>query len=100
MDTMAASFLEVVVALSSKRREEIIEEETLRYQTRQNLLSQHGAEKKVRWPWILAGAVLVWLAYQWIFCTGVFCKEMGPGCRHHGSMQGEKGWQHPPIPKN
>ena len=96
---MAASLLEVAVALTPKRREEIIEEETLRYQTRQNLHSQHCAQKKVRWPWILAGAVLVWLAYQWIFCTGVFCMDKGPGCRMHHGMQMEKGWQHPPIDK-
>jgi hypothetical protein len=61
------------VALSPKDRERIIEEETLRYETRQNLCKKHCAERPVRWPWVLLGIALVYLLWAHIFCAGGSC---------------------------
>jgi hypothetical protein len=73
---------EVAVALSPKERERIIEEETLRYETRQNLCKKSCAGRPVRWPWILLGIALVAMLWSHIFCRGGSCafgSHMGPG---------------------
>jgi hypothetical protein len=65
--------LEVAVALSPKERERIIEEETLRFETRRNLHKKACAERPVRWPWILLGLALVFGLWCHIFCGGSSC---------------------------
>lgn len=69
------------MALSPKEREKIIEEETLRYETRQNLHKQYCAGRPVRWPWIVLGALLVYALWAHIFCGGQGCdyRHMGGG---------------------
>jgi hypothetical protein len=61
------------VALSPKERERIIEEETLRYETRRNLHKKACAERPVRWPWVVLGLLLVYLLWSHIFCRGESC---------------------------
>jgi hypothetical protein len=65
--------LEVAVALSPKERERIIEEETLRYETRQNLCRKQCAGRPVRWPWVILGFILVYALWAHIFCRGASC---------------------------
>jgi hypothetical protein len=69
------------VALSQKDREKIIEEETLRYETRANLHKKACAERPVRWPWILGGALLVYALWAYIFCGPGACSFHGDSCR-------------------
>ncbi len=66
--------------LTEKERQRIIDEETLRHETRQALAKRTQASRQVIWPWILAGAALVWLAWGWAFCPPSSCM--------HGSAQG------------
>ena len=61
------------MALSPKEREKIIEEETLRFETRMNLHKKACAERPVRWPWVLLGIAAVLLLYSRIFCGGQSC---------------------------
>ncbi|HTA16784.1 MAG TPA: hypothetical protein VK786_03475 [bacterium] len=49
------------MALSPKERESIVEEETLRFETRQNLHSarcSRGHGRRFGWPWLLAFFIL------------------------------------------
>ena len=82
------------MALSPKDRERIIEEETLRYETRQNLCKKYCAERRVRWPWVVLGAVLVYALWAHIFCGGERCDY-----RHMG-MAGHKCAGMPWAPEN
>ena len=61
------------MALSPKERENIIEEETLRFETRRNLHKKACAARPVRWPWIVLGALLVYGLWSHIFCKGESC---------------------------
>lgn len=81
------------MALSKKEREKIIEEETLRYETRHALHLKACAEKKPVWPWVLGGAAAVWLLYSWIFCGTFFCSSWGEDCKH-GHLGAKKGCMH------
>jgi hypothetical protein len=76
---------EVIVALSPKERERIIEEETLRYETRQNLCKKHCSGRPVRWPWVILGIVLVYALWAHIFCPNGSCAYPG-----HFPMDGHK----------
>jgi hypothetical protein len=80
------------VALSPKERERIIEEETLRYETRRNLHKKACAERPVRWPWVLLGALLVYGLWAYIFCGGSNCHVMRDGakCPAHGTWAPEE----------
>jgi hypothetical protein len=71
------------VALTPKERERIIEEETLRYETRRNLMHQYCSSRPRRWPWVLLGLALVWLLYSHIFCGGMGCGYGSSGCAGH-----------------
>ncbi len=69
------------MALSPKDRERIIEEETLRYETRQNLCKKACNDRPLRWPWVVLGALLVYGLWCYVFCAP------GSGsCGHHGKM--------------
>jgi hypothetical protein len=72
------------MALSPKERERIIEEETLRYETRRNLHHQYCSSRPRRWPWILIGILAVCFLYNHIFCRGGYCgwghERMGYHC--------------------
>ena len=72
------------MALSPKERENIIEEETLRYETRRNLCKKACAERPVRWPWVVLGAILVYALWAHIFCGSNGCSygRMGMGSGH------------------
>ena len=71
------------MALSPKDRERIIEEETLRYETRQNLCKKSCAARPVRWPWVVLGALLVYALWAHIFCGGASCSYGGGMAAHH-----------------
>lgn len=96
------------MALSAKEREKIVEEETLRYQTRQSLHHEACAKhpRRGRWLWILAAAILAYAAWSYAFCGGARCPFMGahgavPMC-HHGGMgmdMGQDVQPGQPIPK-
>jgi hypothetical protein len=83
------------VALTPKERERIIEEETLRYETRRNLMHQHCSSRPRRWPWVLLGLALVWLLYTHIFCGGMgygsSCHSWGPKAHCPYEAQEEAG---------
>ena len=83
------------MALSPKEREKIIEEERLRYETRQALHAEACAKhpRRGRWLWWLALALLAFAAYSWFSCGGAFCGRrmgmgagMGPMGAWHGQM--------------
>jgi hypothetical protein len=84
---MKYSPLEVIVALSAKERERIIEEETLRFETRRNLHKKSCAERPVRWPWIILGILLVYGLWSHIFHRSESC-SMGMMNFHHCPFQG------------
>ena len=65
------------MALSPKERENIIEEESLRFETRRNLQKKSCAERPVRWPWVILGLLLVYGLWSHIFCRSY---GMGHGC--------------------
>lgn len=75
------------MALSPKEREKIIEEETLRYETRTNLHKKACAERPVRWPWVVLGALLVYALWAYIFCGKGACNMHGAECRGHHGMK-------------
>jgi hypothetical protein len=75
------------VALTPKERENIIEEETLRYETRKNLCCPHGSRKPWRWLWRLLGILLVVILFGRIFCGSRAC-DMN---RHHCAYGQEEG---------
>jgi hypothetical protein len=71
------------MALTPKDREKIVEEETLRYETRQALHRAACAQHRPnRWLWWLAVAALGYVVYCWAFCGGM-------SCLHHGGMMGK-----------
>ena len=74
------------MALTPKERARIIEEETLRFETRQALhhaaCSQHRPR---RWLWRIAIVVLVLAAWMHFFCGGF------GSCRHGEGMMGAPG---------
>jgi hypothetical protein len=98
------------VALSPKERERIIEEEQLRFETRQALHREHCAKHRPsRRLWWLAVLALAYFAFRFLFCGGASC-PMGYGhggwmhgqekCWHHGEWAepGEKGEPGQPLP--
>ena len=70
------------MALTPKERENIVEEETLRYETRKNLCCGHGSRKPWRWLWRLLGILLVIMLFGRIFCGNKSCDWN----RHHCAM--------------
>lgn len=73
------------MALTPKERENIIEEETLRQETRKNLHGQHCCcGKRRRCLWIVAGILLVFFLFGRIFCGHGAC-----GWGHGYGMMGE-----------
>jgi hypothetical protein len=76
------------VSLSPKERERIIEEETLRYETRRNLHKKACAERPVRWPWVVLGALLVYALWAHIFCGSGSCGHSLASC--HNMKEGAK----------
>lgn len=96
------------MALSAKEREKIVEEETLRYETRRDLHKGRSCTKgscrrgRCSWLWILAAAILAYAAWSYAFCGrgGRHCPFMGsegatPMC-HHGGMGMDMGQDAPP----
>jgi hypothetical protein len=89
------------MALSPKEREKIIEEERLRYETRQALHAEACAKhpRRGRWLWWLAAGLLAYAAWCWIACGGGSCLRGGAeghaGCKHGqakaGCMHGQGG---------
>jgi hypothetical protein len=74
------------MALSAKERERIIEEEQLRYETRQTLHREHCAKNRPsRWLWRIAIIAVAYFVLSYAFCGGARC-PMGYG--YHG------GWMH------
>jgi hypothetical protein len=83
------------MALTPKEREKIVEEETLRFETRNNLHMQACAKhpRRGRWLWVLGAVLLGWALYCHFMCGGASCFKGGPGCKvgHHGMMmEGKK----------
>ena len=80
------------MALTAKERERIIEEETLRFETRQNLLreqcGQHRGRRR-RWWW-LAALVLAVALYCHFECREEGCSWGHARCAHAGMMEGKK----------
>lgn len=81
------------MALSPKEREKIIEEEKLRYETRQALHAEACAKhpRRGRWLWWLAAGILAYAAYCHYACGRGGCWHrghgmMGASCKHHGMM--------------
>ena len=65
------------MALSPKERENIAEEETLRYETRRNLHRQYCARRRPIWPWILLAVVAAWLCLRHRYCRPYHCTYSG-----------------------
>ena len=86
------------MALTPKDREKIIEEETLRFETRQNLHAQACAThpRCGRWLWVLAVVALGWALWCHFMCGGASCMVghrmpgmmEGKRCQMHGEMMG------------
>jgi hypothetical protein len=76
------------MALSPKEREKIVEEERLRYETRQALHAEACAKhpRRGRWLWWLAAAFLAYAAYSYIACGRGWCSSWAKGCKagYHG----------------
>ena len=73
------------MALTPKEREKIIEEETLRYETRKNLCGNHGS--KWRWLWRLVGILFLISLLGRVFCGHGACGYRGMnGYGHHCTM--------------
>ena len=71
------------MALTPKERERIIEEEQLRYETRQTLHREACAKHRPnRWLWRIAIVVLAIAAWCHFSCGD------GPSCRHGFGMMG------------
>ena len=85
------------MALSAKERERIIEEEQLRYETRQTLHREACAKHRPnRWLWWLAVAAVAYVVYCFAFCGGARCPMgyhgswmHGAKCSHQGDWKGE-----------
>lgn len=74
------------MALTAKERENIIEEETLRFETRQNLhRAACGQHRRHRWFWWV-GAVVIAVALWCHFSCGE-----GGSCHHGFGMGGPAG---------
>lgn len=75
------------MALSPKEREKIIEEERLRYETRQALHAEACAKhpRRGRWFWWLGALILAYAAYSHLACGRGWCSHWGAGCKagHH-----------------
>lgn len=80
------------MALSPKEREKIIEEEKLRYETRQALHAEACAKhpRRGRWLWWLAAGILAYAAYSYFACGRGWCRHWGAGCKAgvHGAWGG------------
>lgn len=93
------------MALSPKERERIIEEEQLRYETRQALHREHCAKNRPsRWLWWVAAIVLAALAYCHFACGSGSCAWGGHGmkgkhCAYHGQMADDGVEPGQPLPK-
>lgn len=85
------------MALSPKEREKIIEEETLRFKTRQDLHAAACAShpRRGRWLFWLAAAIVAYAVWCWVACGGGAWGMHGWGghCKHAGMGQG-RGCQH------
>jgi hypothetical protein len=83
------------MALSPKERERIIEEERLRFETRQALQAEACAKhpRRGRWLWLAALVLLGYAVWTWMACGGRACGHAGLACRygHFGSMKGQPG---------
>jgi hypothetical protein len=73
------------MALTPKEREKIIEEETLRFETRQNLHAEACAKhpRRGRWLWVLGAVLLGWALYCHFMCGGSCLSG-------HASMEGKR----------
>ena len=83
------------MALTPKEREKIIEDETLRFETRKNLHGQACANhpRRGRWLWVLGAVLLGWALYCHFVCGGASCLRRpgmmeGRHCQMHGEMMG------------
>jgi hypothetical protein len=92
------------MALSPKEREQIIEEETLRFETRQGLGGKHCSSRPCggggRWLWLVAGLALGYALHGVLGCCGGHACSM-EGMGHHctmGSMNGDSVEPGMPIP--
>ncbi len=66
------------MALSPKERERIIEEEQLRFETRQTLMRESCAKhRSSRLLWWVAGAALIFAVYSHFACGGPSCAWSG-----------------------
>ena len=80
------------MALSAKDRERIVEEEQLRFETRQTLAREHCAKcRPNRWLWWLAAAALAYVVFSFLVCGGKSCSMGG---HHDGWMQSGKFCHH------
>lgn len=86
------------MALTPKERAKIVEEETLRYETRQALHTEACAKhpRRRRWLWWLAALVLAYAAYSYFACGRGWCRSWGASCKAgaHG-MMGHAGCEKP-----
>lgn len=82
------------MALTPKERERIVEEEKLRYETRQTLHRESCAKHKPsRKLWWIGAIVLGYLAYCHFVCGDVSC-AWG---KHGGMMNGKHCTMHEPM---
>jgi len=75
------------MALTPKEREKIIEEEQLRFETRQTLAREHCAKHRPnRWLWRLAFLALIAAVVCHFACGGgrACAWAPHPGCMHEG----------------
>ncbi len=83
------------MALSPKDRERIIEEETLRYKTRQDLHAQACASHPRRGRWLrwVAGAIFIYALWCWMACGagmgGWGMHGWGGHCASQGMSKGK-----------
>jgi hypothetical protein len=90
------------MALSAKERERIIEEERLRFETKQALWAEHCARhpRRHRWLWALGAVLLVLAVWHHHACGGYGCYRGGMmehRCPYHGETTDPGAGQ--PIPK-